>query len=125
LTNGWNDDIFILTNDELSVNYASGTKTRSALHLPCSKKPILTGGTMRLKLSYLVVTVAMLFCLSLSLERRAYAYVDPGSGLLILQGVGTVLTGVLFTLRRRIKALFTRSRTTEPVPSSGAPSAKV
>jgi hypothetical protein len=69
---------------------------------------------MRLKLGYLVVTVAMLFCLSLSLERRAYAYVDPGSGLLILQGIGTVLTGVLFTLRRRIRALFTRSK---PVPS--------
>lgn len=68
---------------------------------------------MRLKLSYFVVTVAMLFCLSLSVERRAYGYVDPGSGLLILQGVGTVLTGVLFTLRRRIKALFTRSKPVE------------
>jgi hypothetical protein len=69
---------------------------------------------MRLKLGYIVVTVAMLFCLSVSLERRAYAYVDPGSGLLILQGIGTVLTGVLFTLRRRIKALFTRSKPAQP-----------
>ena len=68
---------------------------------------------MRLKLGYVVVTLAMLFCLSISLERRAYAYVDPGSGLLILQGVGTVLTGILFTLRRRIKMLFTRSRPAE------------
>lgn len=68
---------------------------------------------MRLKLSYVFVTIAMLFCLSLSLERKAYGYVDPGSGLLILQGVGTVLTGVLFTLRRRIKALFTRTKPVE------------
>jgi hypothetical protein len=68
---------------------------------------------MRLKLGYIAVTIAMLFCLSVSLERRAYAYVDPGSGLLILQGIGTVLTGVLFTLRRRIKALFTRSKPAE------------
>lgn len=78
---------------------------------------------MRLKLSYLVVTIAMLFCLSLSVERRAYGYVDPGSGLLILQGVGTVLTGVLFTLRRRIKALFTRSRPVEASATESAVSA--
>jgi hypothetical protein len=72
---------------------------------------------MRLKIGYVVVTIAMLFCLSVSLERRAYAYVDPGSGLLILQGIGTVLTGVLFTLRRRIRALFTRSK---PAEAAGA-----
>jgi hypothetical protein len=69
---------------------------------------------MRLRIAYFFVTVAMLCCLCLSLERRAYAYVDPGSGLLMLQAAGTVLTGVLFTLRRRIKALFTRSKPAEP-----------
>jgi hypothetical protein len=68
---------------------------------------------MRLRIAYFFVTVAMLCCLSLSLERRAYAYIDPGSGLLMLQAAGTVLTGVLFTLRRRIKALFTRSKPAE------------
>ncbi len=52
----------------------------------------------------------MLFSLSLGLERRAYAYVDPGSGLLMLQAAGTILTGVLFTLRRRIKILITRKQ---------------
>lgn len=65
---------------------------------------------MRLKLAYYVVTVAMIFSLSISFERRAYAYIDPGSGLLMLQAAGTVLTGVLFTLRRRIKSLFTRNK---------------
>jgi hypothetical protein len=69
---------------------------------------------LRLKIAYYFVTVAMLFCLSVSLERRAYAYIDPGSGLLMLQAAGTVLTGVLFTLRKRIKSLFTRSKPTEP-----------
>jgi hypothetical protein len=71
---------------------------------------------MRLKLSYIVVTLAMLFTLGLSLERRAYGYVDPGSGLLILQGLGAVLTGVLFTLRQRIKSLFTRSKSIDAGP---------
>jgi hypothetical protein len=67
---------------------------------------------MRLKIGYIAVTIAMVFCLAITLERRAYAYVDPGSGLLILQGAAAAVTGVLFTLRRRIKALFTRSKPT-------------
>ncbi len=60
----------------------------------------------------------MLFSLSLGLERRAYAYVDPGSGLLMLQAAGTILTGVLFTLRRRIKILFTRSKQEKPTDTA-------
>ncbi len=68
---------------------------------------------MRLKIAYYIVTVAMLFSLSLALERKAFAYIDPGSGLLMLQAAGTVLTGVLFTLRRRIKSLFTRNKPSE------------
>jgi hypothetical protein len=68
---------------------------------------------LRLKIAYSVVTVAMFFSLGLAFERRAYAYVDPGSGLLMLQAVGTVVTGVLFTLRRRIKSLFTRNKSAE------------
>jgi hypothetical protein len=80
---------------------------------------------MRLKFTYVVVTLAMLFTLGLSLERRAYGYVDPGSGLLILQGLGAVLTGVLFTLRQRIKALFTRSKPAETTSTEGTvPAAK-
>lgn len=70
---------------------------------------------MRFKLAYSIITIAMIFSLGLALEPRAYAYVDPGSGLLMLQAAGTVLTGVLFTLRRRIKTLFTRNK---PVSSS-------
>jgi len=52
----------------------------------------------------------MLFSLCLALEPKAYAYIDPGSGLLMLQAAGTILTGILFTLRRRIKSLFTRNK---------------
>lgn len=63
----------------------------------------------------------MLFSLGLAIEPRAYAYVDPGSGLLMLQAAGTVLTGVLFTLRRRIKSLFTRNK---PAPAIEATSPK-
>jgi hypothetical protein len=58
----------------------------------------------------------MLFSLSLALEPKAYAYIDPGSGLLMLQAAGTILTGILFTLRRRIKTLFSLNRPEPPLP---------
>jgi hypothetical protein len=70
---------------------------------------------LRLKFLYFSVTIAMFFSLGLAFEHRAYAYVDPGSGLLMLQAAGTVLTGILFTLRRRIKALFTRNKPAQAI----------
>jgi hypothetical protein len=72
---------------------------------------------LRLKITYLLVTFAMLFCVCLSFERKAYAYIDPGSGLLMLQAAGTIVAGALFTVRRRIKALFTRSKPAKASPS--------
>lgn len=69
---------------------------------------------VRHKILYSFATVAMFFSLSLAFEHKAYAYIDPGSGLLMLQAAGTVLTGILFTLRRRIKSLFTRNKSSEP-----------
>jgi hypothetical protein len=50
----------------------------------------------------------MVVCIFLAIEPRAYAYIDPGSGLLLVQGIGTVFTGVLFALRRRIKSLLSK-----------------
>jgi hypothetical protein len=80
---------------------------------------------LRLKIAYYVVTLGMLFSLSLALEPRAYAYIDPGSGLLMLQAAGTVLTGVLFTLRKRIKSLFTRNKSAEtPAIEATSPKSK-
>jgi hypothetical protein len=75
---------------------------------------------VRLKILHSFVTVAMLFSFALALEPRAYAYVDPGSGLLMLQAAGTILTGVLFTLRRRIKSLFTRNKPAETSAIQGS-----
>jgi hypothetical protein len=60
---------------------------------------------MRLKVGYLFITFAMLFCLWFSQERIAYAYTDPGSGLLVLQAASAFLAGILFTIRRHIKTL--------------------
>ena len=64
---------------------------------------------MALRLKYVAVTAALFFALSFCLEQRAYAYVDPGSSLLIFQSISAMFTGALFYFRKRLKSLFTRS----------------
>jgi hypothetical protein len=36
----------------------------------------------------------------------AYAYVDPGSGLLALQIIGSTLAGAMYLVRKRIREVF-------------------
>ena len=63
------------------------------------------------------LTVLCCFCLMLATERRAMAYVDPGSGLLAIQSIGSILAAAGFFLRRRIMGLFNKKK-----PSVGADS---
>jgi len=63
---------------------------------------------MTFRLIYFVLTIFLFFSFALSIERHAYAYVDPGSGLVALQAVGTLFAGALFYMRRRLKRLFLR-----------------
>lgn len=58
------------------------------------------------RLKYLVVTLMLMVALGVTFERRAYAYIDPGSGLLIFQSIGAIVSGTLFYFRRRLKAIF-------------------
>ena len=53
-------------------------------------------------------------CLMVATERRAYAYVDPGSGFLALQAIASVTAAAGYFLRTRIKALFTRPKVAKP-----------
>jgi hypothetical protein len=69
---------------------------------------------MILKLKYCAITVMLFAALSFAFERQAHAYVDPGSGLLIFQGLSAVASGVLIYFRRRIKSLFTKTPPTAP-----------
>ena len=50
----------------------------------------------------------ILFGASLLAERPAYAYADPGTGLLAIQAVGSALIAGGWYLRRKIYALFHR-----------------
>ena len=52
--------------------------------------------------------VLILLGLVLLFERPAYAYVDPGTGLLAIQAVGSALAAGGWYLRRRIVSLLRR-----------------
>jgi hypothetical protein len=77
------------------------------------------GIRMAHNLKYFAVTLMLLTALSFTFERQAHAYVDPGSGLLIFQGISAVFSGALFYFRRRLKNLFVR--TPKGLPQSSRP----
>jgi hypothetical protein len=56
------------------------------------------------------ITLMLLLALSFAFERQAHAYVDPGSGLLLFQGISAAISGALFYFRRRIRNLFVRTQ---------------
>jgi hypothetical protein len=67
-------------------------------------------------LKYFTITLMLLVMLSFTFERQAHAYVDPGSGLLIFQGISALFSGALFYFRRRLRSLFVK--TPKSVPQS-------
>jgi hypothetical protein len=68
---------------------------------------------MTLKLKYHAVTIALFVFLGLSMERRAYAYTDPGSTLLVFQSLSAIFSGGLFYFRKRLKSLIVKSKDPE------------
>ena len=66
-----------------------------------------------LRFTYLLVTCGLIACVWVATEGHAYAYVDPGTGLYLLQGMSSVFAGVLFYFRKRLKGILRRSRPAE------------
>jgi hypothetical protein len=62
------------------------------------------------RLISLSLTVFCCICLLVATDRHAYAYVDPGSGLLALQGFAAFMGAIGYTMRRRIARLFGRDK---------------
>ena len=58
-----------------------------------------------LRSGLLLLTVLQIAALMVAFERPAHAYVDPGSGFVILQVAGSMLAGAMFYLRHRVKRL--------------------
>ena len=65
------------------------------------------------KFAYFIVTCGLLVSICFCFERQAYAYVDPGSSLVLFQGISSVCMGVLYYFRKRLKALLRRSKAAE------------
>jgi hypothetical protein len=66
-------------------------------------------------LSFAVLTV---LCLVVATERRAWGYIDPGTGLVALQSIASVVAACSYFMRRRILSLFgaTKERGDARVP---------
>jgi hypothetical protein len=65
------------------------------------------------KITYFCLGCALLVCVMVVLERPAYAYyVDPGSGLFLLQSISTAALGLLYVIRRKLK-LVKKPKTSE------------
>lgn len=54
-------------------------------------------------------------------EKPAHAYVDPGSGLLVFQVLGSMVAGAVYFLRYRIRKLFGLKVDEEPAAKPGNP----
>ena len=66
-----------------------------------------------------MLTVLQFAGLLLAFEKPAHAYVDPGSGLLIFQVLGSMVAGAAYFLRYRIRRIF-GFKTDEPQADKGA-----
>jgi len=66
---------------------------------------------MAARLRYYAVTLVLFVAILSCAAPAAYAYVDPGSGLLAYQSITAFFTGLLFYFRRRLKMIFLRERT--------------
>ncbi|MGB8030524.1 MAG: hypothetical protein WCF30_12775 [Terracidiphilus sp.] len=60
----------------------------------------------RVKLLQIFPVVLILVGALLTFERPAYAYADPGTGLLAVQAAGSALVATGWYLRRKIYSLF-------------------
>lgn len=49
-------------------------------------------------------------CMIVGSERRAWGYVNPGSGLIALQGIASVAAAYAYYIRRRIRTFFSRKK---------------
>jgi hypothetical protein len=65
-------------------------------------------------------TFILAFCLLVATDRRAWGYVDPGSGLIALQTFASVGAAYAYVIRRRIRTFFSRKEetSTEAHPSA-------
>jgi hypothetical protein len=56
------------------------------------------------------LAVVIALCMIVGSERRAWGYVDPGSGLIALQTIASVAAAYVYMVRRKIGGFFKRKK---------------
>lgn len=59
----------------------------------------------------ILLGIAQVAALAFAFQRPAYAYADPGSGLLFLQVASSMVAGALFIVRSKLRKLFRLGKT--------------
>jgi hypothetical protein len=81
------------------------------------------------RLIFISLNIFITFCLLVATDRRAWGYVDPGSGLIALQTFASVGAAYAYVLRRRIRTFFSRkeeaSTEVRPVAAKACDPSKV
>jgi hypothetical protein len=81
----------------------TGPKREEQGGQPAAEGEILLNLCAALSFSLKVFLMVALFC---AFTQPAYAYVDPGSGLLAVQIIGSTFAGLIFLIRGRLRRLF-------------------
>ena len=58
----------------------------------------------------ILLAIAQVVTLAIAFQKPAYAYADPGSGLLFLQVAGSMVAGALFIVRSKLRKFFHRGQ---------------
>jgi hypothetical protein len=66
-----------------------------------------------LRACYFLLGAVQIAALLVAFERPAQAYIDPGSGFVFLQVVGSMFAGAVYYLRHRLKRVFTFRRSAQ------------
>ncbi len=71
------------------------------------------------KLVHFISLLMMLTGVLLVFQRQAFAYTDPGTGLLAIQAAGSALVAAGWVLRRKVSSLFHRRSAENKPPAEG------
>jgi hypothetical protein len=73
----------------------------------------------------LLLSALQIVTILVALERPAQAYVDPGSGFVFLQVVGSMAAGAVYYMRHRLRRVLHLVRRTTPIVSSAGSQTEV
>lgn len=77
-----------------------------------------------LRSCFLLLGAIQIAGLLVAFERPAQAYIDPGSGFVFLQVVGSMLAGAIYYMRRHLRRMISSMRSQAPsAPSAGTEAA--